>query len=329
MTNNIAVSSLNKIIPKFKNILNKSLSNSIDDEILTPLANMLALYHYDKTNEHEDLANLASTRLKSYLGKRIVIDYDFSVVLGLFSIAITDAESYHENITENIKYVNHKNSIIKQISSDISDNETDDGIEEFIGKMITKNGFSEILNYMHSRKKEIKEIFTKLSKIAALKHKEDLHRVFFEILNERAQSQNQKELFKNSIEMLCSIGTCAAMASFCIYGLDIVASMAIIPSTILGLKILTKPIKQIVDKVTDQITKTPSNIDVEKIIEISESQSKIIEKSDNLDKVTIQEAQKFLSVMQGDQENQNTKAKYVDKLMKNNNDKQTARHHHK
>ncbi len=338
MNNKVALT-LKEVIPKFKNILEGTLSTSIDTDILSPLANMLAMHHIDKVDEYDNLAKIASSRLRGYLGKRVVIDYDFSIVLGLFAIAITDAETYHDDITDNIKNSKNIDALIKQVCSDGNTTEAEHNIEEFIRHLISKKTFPEILNYIHSKQKEAGEVFSKLSKIPELKKKDALYKELFAVFGELARNQSKNEQIKNSLTMLCSIGTCAAMSSTCVYGLDLLASVAIIPSTFFGLTLFLKPIKNIIDNTIDTVypPKTSDSI-IENTIgklkveteKAAKSQPEPTQKiAIDLSNEMLQEAGKFLRTIKSDNIDQNLKIKQTDKLLKSQNEtKKIQKHRH-
>jgi len=234
---------LKETIQKFHEYLGNSLSLLIDEDVLNPLTNMLALHYIEQDeSEYETLAIKASRRLESYLGKRIVVEYDFSVLLGLFTIAISDYKPDKKDITENIHKSENKGAVQDQILHEFESGEELEGFSSFLEEIGSLSNNVDILNYVASNKKRTKEIFSKLSKIPNITGKDLNKEMLFAVIHE-ASIANRNELYKKSLSLAGVVVAGAAIAATCVMGLGMVAAVAIIPATAVGARFCAKPIE--------------------------------------------------------------------------------------
>ncbi|WP_341787390.1 RP853 family protein [Rickettsia endosymbiont of Cantharis rufa] len=163
MNNAIILNNVNTNLFK-KDIVNNFVNNLTKSTCFT-IANMLAIDYTLRLNSKLEAAkyiNKCISRLKNYLGMRVINDDNFSIALELFAIMITSEDENEQN----------KNNILEQSQDIIAENL----VEVYFG--------DEKIN--STEKEKIKNIFKALSK----------EKSFEKIIN---YAESHKKLFKASV----------------------------------------------------------------------------------------------------------------------------------
>lgn len=226
-----------------ENIL-ENFAHNINPQTLSSLSNMLALhYSREENNDIKNSINHSLKNLTSYLGKRIIISYDFSEVLGLFAVAISDDDYNDIKIAENIKKPAHQDEIITQILTNIEgDSWLINDLKSLLKSVINEKKYNDILNYISQNKQKTKELIYRLSTESSKSNKSEIQKEMILILKKEANKLRKLEEYKSTIIHFTSMFVGGSIAWLCINYSGSAASALIIPSTVLGMKIASKPI---------------------------------------------------------------------------------------
>lgn len=160
MNNTIVLNNINTNLFK-KNIVNNFVNN-LTKSTCSTIANMLAIDYTLRLNsksEAEKYINKCISRLKNYLGMRVINDDNFSVALELFAIMITSEDENEQN----------KNNILEQSQDIIAENLVEvyfgdekinstekEKIKNIFKTLLKEKNFDKIINYAESHKKLFK-----------------------------------------------------------------------------------------------------------------------------------------------------------------------------
>ncbi|MEY4463317.1 MAG: hypothetical protein RLZZ81_288 [Pseudomonadota bacterium] len=160
MNNAIILNNVNTNLFK-KDIVNNFVNNLAKSTCST-IANMLAIDYTLRLNsklEAEKYINKCISRLKNYLGMRVINDDNFSIALELFAIMITSEDENEQN----------KNNILEQSQDIIAENLVElyfgdekinstekEKIKNIFKALLKEKSFDKIINYAESHKKLFK-----------------------------------------------------------------------------------------------------------------------------------------------------------------------------
>ncbi|GAA5251928.1 RP853 family protein [Candidatus Rickettsia kedanie] len=160
MNNAIVLNNINTNLFK-KDIVNNFVNN-LTQSTCSTIANMLAIDYTLRLNskpEAEKYINKCISRLKNYLGMRVINDDNFSVALKLFAIMITAENENKQN----------KNNILEQSQDIIAEklvevyfgdekiNSTEkEKVKNIFKTLLKEKNFDKIINYAESNKKLFK-----------------------------------------------------------------------------------------------------------------------------------------------------------------------------
>ncbi len=134
-----------------------NLANNLDDKIIKPLANMLAIDYAnrlaDKFNIEKYTTKIAQ-RLKNYLGHKVITNGDFSTTMSLFAVAITDINKTDNDKTrtQNQEQDILLENIIITYFGNLSKEEQIQ-LKEILKNLIVSIGQKEIFNFINSNPK--------------------------------------------------------------------------------------------------------------------------------------------------------------------------------
>ncbi|WP_347939151.1 RP853 family protein [Rickettsia oklahomensis] len=159
---NSAIILNNVNINLFKKDIVNNFVNNLTKSTCSTIANMLAIDYTLRLNskpEAEKYINKCISRLKNYLGMRVINDDNFSVALELFAIMITSEDENEQN----------KNNILKQSQDIIAENLVEvyfgdekinstekEKIKNIFKTLLKEKNFDKIINYAESHKKLFK-----------------------------------------------------------------------------------------------------------------------------------------------------------------------------
>jgi len=160
MNNAIILNNVNTNLFK-KDIVNNFVNN-LTKSTCSTIANMLAIDYTLRLNsklEAEKYINKCISRLKNYLGMRVINDDNFSIALELFAIMITSEDENEQN----------KNNILEQSQDIIAENLVElyfgdekinstekEKIKNIFKALLKEKSFDKIINYAESHKKLFK-----------------------------------------------------------------------------------------------------------------------------------------------------------------------------
>ncbi len=160
MNNAIVLNNIN--INLFKKDIVNNFVNNLTKSTCSTIANMLAIDYTLRLNskpEAEKYINKCISRLKNYLGMRVINDDNFSVALELFAIMITSEDENEQN----------KNNILEQLQDIIAENLVEvyfgdekinstekEKIKNIFKTLLKEKNFDKIINYAESHKKLFK-----------------------------------------------------------------------------------------------------------------------------------------------------------------------------
>ncbi|WP_103897458.1 RP853 family protein [Rickettsia fournieri] len=159
MNNAIVLNNVNTNLFK-KDIVNNFVNNLMKSTCST-IANMLAIDYTLRLNskpEAEKYINKCISRLKSYLGMRVINDDNFSVALELFAIMITsedENEQNKNNILEQSQDIIAENLVEVYFGDEINSTEKEK-IKNIFKTLLKEKNFDKIINYAESHKKLFK-----------------------------------------------------------------------------------------------------------------------------------------------------------------------------
>ncbi|ABV75545.1 hypothetical protein A1C_06610 [Rickettsia akari str. Hartford] len=160
MNNAIVLNNINTNLFK-KDIVNNFVNN-LTQSTCSTIANMLAIDYTLRLNskpEAEKYINKCISRLKNYLGMRVINDDNFSVALELFAIMITSENENEQN----------KNNILQQSQDIIAENLVEvyfgdkkinstekEKVKNIFKTLLKEKNCDKIINYAESNKKLFK-----------------------------------------------------------------------------------------------------------------------------------------------------------------------------
>ena len=160
MNNAIVLNNVNTNLFK-KDIVNNFVNN-LTKSTCSTIANMLAIDYTLRLNskpEAKKYINKCISRLKNYLGMRVINDDNFSLALELFAIMITSEDENEQN----------KNNILEQSQDIIAENLVEvyfgdekinstekEKIKNIFKTLLKEKNFDKIINYAESHKKLFK-----------------------------------------------------------------------------------------------------------------------------------------------------------------------------
>ncbi|HJD59682.1 MAG TPA: RP853 family protein [Rickettsia endosymbiont of Omalisus fontisbellaquei] len=160
MNNAIILNNVNTNLFK-KDIVNNFVNN-LTKSTCSTIANMLAIDYTLRLNSKLEAAkyiNKCISRLKNYLGMRVINDDNFSIALELFAIMITSEDENEQN----------KNNILEQSQDIIAENLVEvyfgdekinstekEKIKNIFKALLKEKSFDKIINYAESHKELFK-----------------------------------------------------------------------------------------------------------------------------------------------------------------------------
>ncbi|AFC70647.1 RP853 family protein [Rickettsia australis] len=160
MNNAIVLNNINTNLFK-KDIVNNFVNN-LTQSTCSTIANMLAIDYTLRLNskpEAEKYINKCISRLKNYLGMRVINDDNFSVALELFVIMITsenENEQNKNNILEQSQDIIAEN-LVEVYCGDEKINSTEkEKVKNIFKTLLKEKNFDKIINCVESNKKLFK-----------------------------------------------------------------------------------------------------------------------------------------------------------------------------
>lgn len=242
-----------KIQISFK-ILENNLGDKIDYEALSPLANMLSLNYYDvHENKLPKTINECSVRISNYIGHRVIIGYDFGVVLTLFSVAISE-EDIKPELLDDVTKILSKEEIISHLLESGEEIEITPDFLDFLDHLLQKKDNKELLTYISQNKRKTSDILCKLIDSNKFENKTQLYIQACSVLSELSFKKNTYQEIKNGINMFASTAISGSIAVACVMGLSIIAPLVIVPATAIGVKIVSSQIDKITSVAVDKFS---------------------------------------------------------------------------
>lgn len=279
---------LHRVIKIYKTNLIKNLSDSIENKVLSSLSNMLAIYYIENNQlKHEENSKINVERISFYLGKKIIVSYDFGVVLELFAVAISDNKKIIDNVYEVPEIKKNNDIICSHLLSEITN--PDITLKELTLEIIESPQFGEISDYIYKNNKKYIEVIEKIS-LKNQTQSQKLKEIIHNLQNLNKNNDLNKEI-KNTFSLLGTIVAGASIAVASSIMLGVVAPLAILPATALGSKIASNIIEKLAFPAFDKI--------MQKKIEIihpepQKAQIKNIEQTKQISEELKKEAQKLL-----------------------------------
>ena len=160
MNNAIILNNVNTNLFK-KDIVNDFVNN-LTKSTCSTIANMLAIDYTLRLNsqlEPEKYINKCISRLKNYLGMRVINDDNFSVALELFAIMITsedENEQNKNNILEQSQDIIAENLVAVYFGDEKINRTEKEKIKNIFKILLKDKNFDKIINYAESHKKLFK-----------------------------------------------------------------------------------------------------------------------------------------------------------------------------
>ncbi|MCZ6901529.1 MAG: RP853 family protein [Rickettsia endosymbiont of Ixodes persulcatus] len=160
MNNAIILNNVNTNLFK-KDIVNNFVNN-LTKSTCSTIANMLAIDYtlrLDSKLEAEKYINKCISKLKNYLGMRVINDDNFSVALELFAIMITsedENEQNKNNILEQSQDIIAKNLVEVYFGDEKINSTEKEKIKNIFKTLLKEKNFDKIINYAESHKKLFK-----------------------------------------------------------------------------------------------------------------------------------------------------------------------------
>ncbi|MFV0250690.1 MAG: RP853 family protein [Rickettsia aeschlimannii] len=158
MNNAIVLNNVNL----FKKYIVDNFVNNLMKSTCSTIANMLAIDYTLRLNskpEAEKYINKCISRLKNYLGMRVINDDNFSVALELFAIMITsedENEQNKNNILEQSQDIIAENLVEVCFGDEIINSTEKEKIKNIFKTLLKEKNFDKIINYAGSHKKLFK-----------------------------------------------------------------------------------------------------------------------------------------------------------------------------
>ncbi len=146
----------------FKQAIDLHLKNNLTDYLRQVLANILALDYATRLKSEPDIneyASLCTSRLKTFLQRRVVTEESFAEAMSLFTIAISqEQEAKEESHLSTEKSQNAAiDSIIMINFSDLSDTEIS-SIKNILKDLLAEKNIDEIMNFINSQPNLFRDI---------------------------------------------------------------------------------------------------------------------------------------------------------------------------
>lgn len=160
MNNAIILDNVNTNLFK-KNIIDNFVNNLMKSTCST-IANMLAIDYTLRLNSKPEAGkyiNKCISRLKNYLGMRVINDDNFSVALELFAIMITsenENEQNKNNILEQSQDIIAENLVELYFGDEKINSTEKEKIKNILKTLLQEKNFDKIINYAESHKKLFK-----------------------------------------------------------------------------------------------------------------------------------------------------------------------------
>jgi hypothetical protein len=244
---------LKDYISEFTKILSPEFQDTVDQLVISSLSNMLS-FHFasEELNNIKNIATDCKIKLKNYLRDRVIVSYDFSEVLGLFAVAISETESYTSDVSENAKKSSSRDAILNQISS-VLDIEQNSEFRSVLSEILEYNSSNDIINYIIGNKEKTKTLYNTMQKSTLLLNKSQMATEMIRILSQESAAMKKKDEIKSSLTLACSIAIGTAAAVIATTGLGMLSSVAIIPITVAGVRAVSSPIETSMTKLTNTI----------------------------------------------------------------------------
>ncbi|MDX1917136.1 MAG: RP853 family protein [Rickettsiaceae bacterium] len=256
----------------------REFSNSIDSEVVHPLATMLGS-HFINLDEKELQHTLTEIviKIRKYLGMRVIAVYDFGVVITLFSIATSRDDFLPEDNSENLKDESKKEEILSELISGFDDDKLQPQYKKFIETLTQEEDANLIINYIHANKSTIHNRYKILSKLGEYKSKKALHKAMLDIVRSNAQQIASYQEIRNIINMTISIVIASIFSYVCIMHFGIFAPFLILPATLYGIKYSIYPIDKLLEKTFDLTPKIHNSTDLARQIPLLKDQDSKIQ----------------------------------------------------
>ncbi len=235
----------------FLNHIAQKLSQNLNDKIITNLSRLLALDYNIRlkasTNITEHL-NVLTQKLQNFLEDRIIDDDNFSVVMLLFTIAISpyDNDKYLQNFDAN------QNKNIGTIADFIvinhfSEHEQDDlkQIKSTIIKMLKNLGINEVFKFIKSNAKTFKLAILNVTQQNAIPNQvpnqtKKLQQNIDDFINKKNALAAKIDKFKQSTAKFGLIFGSLSIAAFAVFSGGVVAPLLLVPALLIDLKTAPK-----------------------------------------------------------------------------------------
>jgi hypothetical protein len=232
-------------IPAFKTPLSYYLINNITEKTCSTLANMLALDYLARLNSKGVISEHADTcvsRLRDFLGQKVITDDSFSTALTLFAIAISPKQP-KSNEDSTLSQAQYQDVIIEAlINSHFKDIGDRDTVKLILKDLLKDKKTNEIINYINSEPEMIRSIMEYALK-KHQKHPEILNYVNIEtarILGENIQLNEKTSSFKQITSKIALAISTLVVGALSVATGGTILSIAIVPTAILAVRYAPK-----------------------------------------------------------------------------------------
>ena len=226
----------------FFNKIESYLGNNLNNYLITALSNMLAIDYVNRLCREPQIDEYAMKcvdRLKSHLKHMVVIEEDFSSVMSLFAIAITEEKTTDDELI-NTQEKNQDiliDGVIAAQFSDISAAEQKN-VKEVLKALLAGNGGKEIMNFINSDPKLFHSVVLSAYK-EKIKQKEIMEVVTIN-LNKIIMDTKSINKKKNNIKSLAgkitmAVGLVAVASAGILIG-GLVLPALLIPAAVITIK---------------------------------------------------------------------------------------------
>lgn len=238
--------------------IDKRLTENLINEIRSPLANILAMHYYDiPENNSSNTAVQSASRVKVFLIDKVILDYNFSTVLSLFTVAIAQQEVYSENIADILGKNNNKEHITSITSAILSDEYGENfEVKQFVDYLMNKSDPYKVIDYIVSNQSKVKEIIKNNLLNTQDKNQENQYDKLYNEIKSASDKQYGLSYLTQNISLIFSLAVGVGASLACASTFGILAPLAIIPVTFTSLNHSAK----IAEKVSGYLLPKAKNI---------------------------------------------------------------------
>jgi len=226
----------------FINKIKDHLGNNLNEVICKSVSNLLALDYANRLKSEPDIneyIELCITRLKNHVGKHVILDNSFSVVMNLFTVAITPERDVSGNNDKNQEQSQDAliESIIGSHFGDLSPEEQAN-IKMILKDLLNGKNGKEIMEVVVSDPKFFYSIV--VSAIRSQKRQEQVMQLIGDqmtkIMKQSNKVQRKTSGLKNTIGKLALAGTVLIAASVGLVIGGLALPVIIVPAVIAAIK---------------------------------------------------------------------------------------------